>query len=283
MKESSAQIYASALTSFCEFLNVADPDSLIELGIDKIETLMQEWINENRNKLAPKYLNLVYCSVKRWYQIHGLIKSTKMFREIKFDKSSRKTDALTETMLETKHVKAGFKSDNYREVYYKIKCLFRHPSIRFNGRPYLLRKYADRIPDRITKIYNDEDTKEFLMRHNGKISSIYQITGLTKEREKELRDMYVNACDRWISRNIFETASQEEIDKAETLIIYSQQIAELSEDKVEALRQAFRKGTLTFEGLQVELGKLTRQALDSKMEQKLEQLFLKMNAKYNNQ
>lgn len=379
LKESSAKVYARAFRSFCRFAEVSDPYALIELGIDRIEALMQRWISQKRNKLAPKYLNVAYCSVKRWCQIHGLIKSTKMFREIRFDKSSRKIDAFTEVMLETKHVKAGFKvanledqvdwglyslcglrprlipqlkvqnlyaknyeivdgsfrftvkpplaivprtyagnkanitffvfiptklaellemqlntyenvmaetkisrSGNYRAIYHKIKCMFKHPSINFKGRPYLLRKYADRILDRITKIYNDEDTKEFLMGHKGKVSAIYQVTGLTQEREKELRDMYVNACGKWISQNIFETASQEEIDRSEMLIAYSQQIAELNEDKLEALRQAFRKGTLTVEVLQVELGKLTRQALDKTMEAKFEQLYLKMNNKYNN-
>jgi hypothetical protein len=380
LKESSVEVYSSALTSFCEFAGVTNPCGLNELGIDSIEILMQQWINQNRNRLSPKFLNVTYCSVKRWCQIHGLIKSTKMFREIKFDKSSRKTDALTETMLETKHIKAGFKIANLEDqidwglyalcglrpriipqlkvknlyqtnyeiikdefrftvkpplmiiprtyagnkanitfmifiptkladlmqmqlntdgnvtaetkisgcgnahaVYYKIKCLFGHPSINFTGRPYLLRKYADRILDRITRIYNDEDLKEFLMGHKGKISGIYQTTGLTEERENELREMYVNACGRWISRNIFETASQEEIERAEMLIAYSEQIAELDKDKTEALKNAIRNGTLTVEALQAELGKLTREALDRTMEAKFEQLFLRMNAKYNNQ
>ena len=379
LKESSARVYARAFRSFCRFAEVSDPYALNELGIDVIETLMQRWINQNRNRLAPKYLNVAYCSVKRWCQIHGLIKSTKMFREIKFDKSSRKIDAFTEAMLGTKHIKVGFKvanledqidwglyslcglrprlipqlkvqnlyarncevvggdfrftvkpplmiiprvyagnkanitffvfiptklaellemqlnindnvttktristSDNYREVYYKIRCMFEHPSINFNGRPYLLRKYADRILDRITKTYNDEDTKEFLMGHKGKVSTIYQTTGLTEEKESELRDMYVNACDKWISQNIFETASQEEIDKSEMLITFSRQVAEVNKDKLEALRQAFKKGTMTVEALQVELGKLTKQALDKAMEAKFEQLYLRMEAKHNN-
>lgn len=145
-----------------------------------------------------------------------------------------------------------------------------------------MRKYADRILDRITKIYNDEDLKEFLMGHKGKISAIYQVTGLTEERENELREMYVNACDRWISRNIFETASREEIERAKMLIEHSQQIAEIDKDKLEALRQAFKKGTLTVEALQAELGKFTRRALDKTMEAKFEQLFLRMKRKYSN-
>jgi len=94
--------------------------------------------------------------------------------------------------------------------------------------------------------------------------------------------MYVNACDKWISQNIFETASQEEIDRSEMLIAYSQQIAELDKAELGALRQAFEKGTLTVEVLQAELGKLTRQALDKTMEAKFEQLYLRMEAKHNN-
>lgn len=91
MKETSAQVYASVLTSFCEFAEVPDAYGLVDLGLDKLEALMLKWISENRNRLAPKHMNVMYCAVKRWCQIHGLVKSTKMFREIKFDRSSRKT------------------------------------------------------------------------------------------------------------------------------------------------------------------------------------------------
>lgn len=87
MKDSSAETYARALKSFCRSIEVSGLRLFNELGIDKIETLMQQWINQNRDRLAPKYLNLTNCAVKRWCQIHGLINSTKMFREIKFDKS----------------------------------------------------------------------------------------------------------------------------------------------------------------------------------------------------
>jgi hypothetical protein len=127
----------------------------------------------------------------------------------------------------TKQTKIG-EADNAREIYYKMKTLLRHPAIGFNGRPYLLRKYADGILDRITKRFNDEDTKEFLMGHKGRVSAIYQTTGLTKEREDELRTMYVSACDKWISANIFEAVDQEGSGKIEMLITYSQQIAELT-------------------------------------------------------
>lgn len=377
MKPLSVAAYKRSFRRFCKYAGVT-PDQFPEIGLERIEDLMTDFISDNRGKLAPKYLNVIFSAVKRWCQIQGLIKSTKMFREIKFDKSSRKVDALREPMIETKHLKKLFKianledsvdiglyglvglrpriipqlevkdiyrknyeivdgrirltakptlmviprtytgnkanitflvfiptklaeltemllntngkvtpetkiskSDNVRDVYYKMKTLLRHPAIGFNGRPYLLRKYADSILDRITRIYNDEDFKEFLMGHKGKISAVYQVTGLTKEKERELRDMYAKACDKWISENIFETVSQEESDKSEMLIAYSEQIVDIDKRKIEALRQTFQKGRLTLEALQNELGKLTRQTLDSKMEQKFEQLFLKMNAKYN--
>ena len=172
-------------------------------------------------------------------------------------------------------------SDNKAEIYYKIKCLFKHPSINFNGRPYLLRSYADRILERITHQFNEEDFKEFLMGHRGKISAIYQIKALTKEDEEKYREMYVKSCDKWISQNIFETVSHEEIDKGEMLIAYSQQIVDIDRDRLEALRQAFRSDKLSITALQIELGRLTRQALDRTIEAKFEQLYLKMKAKHN--
>ncbi len=365
-----------ALRVFCKYART-QPYDFERIELEKIEDSAADFIADNHDRLAPKYLNLIFNAVKRWYQIHGLIKSTKMFREIRFDTSSRKTDALTEAMLETKHIKMGFKvanledqidwglyvlcglrpkiipqlkvknlhqrnyeiidgalrfttkpplmiiprayagnkgnitflafiptrlaellemqlkinervtletkiskSDNNREVYYKIKCLFKHPSIRFNGRPYLLRKYADRILDRITKIYNDEDMKEFLMGHKGKISAIYQITGLTKEKEKELRDMYVKACDEWIDENIFEMRSKEEIDKAELIIrVTKSSGVELDEQKIEALREMFNCGKLTFERFEAEIGKLTLQAFDRQVEARFDQLMSRWQAR----
>ena len=377
-KSSSAEIYECALRRFCKEIDVT-PNELARKPLDEVEDLTEMFIHQNKGKLSPKYLNVVYCSIKSWCLFNKKIKNTAQFRQIKFDKSSRKTDALTETMLETKHIKTSFKianledqvdwglyglcglrpriipqlavrdlysknyeivdgklrftvrpplmiipqtyagnkgnitfmvfipsklaelvemqlnandkitpetriseSDNKAEIYYKIKCLFKHPSINFKGRPYLLRSYADRILERITHQFNEEDFKEFLMGHRGKISAIYQIKALTKEDEERYREMYVEACDKWISQNIFETVSREKIDKGEMLIAYSQQIADIDQDKLRPLKQAFVSGKLSTKTLQIELGKLTRQALDKTMEAKFEQLYLKMEAKHNN-
>ena len=101
------------LNSFCKFAKVSDPHALTELGLDAIETLMQEWISQNRGKLAPKRLNLTYCAVKRWCQIEKLIKSTKMFREMRFDKTSRKTR--DRTMLTKNIMKKLFDNADLKE------------------------------------------------------------------------------------------------------------------------------------------------------------------------
>ncbi|MDH5390087.1 MAG: hypothetical protein OEX10_02925 [Candidatus Bathyarchaeota archaeon] len=41
--------------------------------------------------LSPKYLNLIYLAIKKWCLYHGIIKNRKQFKEILFDKTSRKT------------------------------------------------------------------------------------------------------------------------------------------------------------------------------------------------
>ena len=71
-----------------------------------------KFIRTNQGTLAPKYLNVVYYATKRWCAIKELIKGARMFKEIKFDKSSRKNDAMSETPLETKDIKNGFKVSN---------------------------------------------------------------------------------------------------------------------------------------------------------------------------
>jgi len=82
------------------------------MGLERIEDLTADFIAEKRDVIAPKYLNVVYCSIKRWFYIKRMIKSTKMFRELRFDKTSRKIDALSEAPIETRHVKTMFKIGN---------------------------------------------------------------------------------------------------------------------------------------------------------------------------
>ena len=61
LKNASAVVYTRFLWRFCKFVNVDDAYDLLKLGLDKIE------------ELAPKYLNVVYCSIRRWCTIKELI------------------------------------------------------------------------------------------------------------------------------------------------------------------------------------------------------------------
>jgi len=324
-------------------------ESTKERTLDRIERLMVRFIRKHDQRtaknpediLSPKYLNIVYCSVKRWCTIRELIKSARMFKEIKFDKSSRRNEAMSEMNLETIHIRNAFKvskleikvdvglyglvglrprlipqlkvkdifernrtiedgkltlvkpaiaiipreykgnkgnitfmvfiptrlcelielrlnqnhdvvtldtkissSDHERDVYYRIKEVYK--AIGFSGRPYLLRSFADTILERITRKYNDEDFKEFLMGHKGKISAIYQIKGLTQESEAHYRDMYLTACDTWINQQVFEMRSQSEIEKAHAVVDMLKSAMGIDEDKAEAIVKLFEKGKLDF-------------------------------------
>jgi len=349
LKEVSGETYRNNLRIFCNWAQIT-PIDFAELGLECIEDITADFIVAKRDILAPKFLNGIYCAVKRWCYIQKMIKSTKMFRELKFDKTSRKVDALSEMPIETRHVRTIFKTANLedavdvglyglvglrpriipqlkvkniharnyeisrngefrftvnppimiiprrykgnkgnitfmvfiptklaelieiqlntkrivsedakispsrdaRAIWYKMKTLLRHPSVNFIGRPYLLRSYADDINDRITLMFNDEDFKEFLMGHKSRMSAIYQLRGLTTEKEAKYREMYVNACDKWINANIFETFNNQTSENAKI---------ELSE-------------------LEAKLMEFVDRAVENRMMQRFEQLYLKMEAKH---
>jgi len=390
LKSESIRSYVSTLKTFCKCIDVEDPFELIKLGLEKIEDLTEEYIRRNEHKLSPKYLNVLYCAVKAWCKATRLIKSRKLFREIDFDKSSRKSDALLEAMVTTTHVKqlmnildikhkidvglcglvglrpslipqlkvllgtnrCGFHprsahiengklvidrrpaimiitrldengrprrgnkgnitffvfipskmcelietfvnsthdvvtpdtrisaSHNVDSVYFKVKRrAFR--KIGFRGRPYLLRKFADRILERITHKFNDEDFKEFLMGHKAKISAIYQISGLTEEDEKTYRDMYVEVCDSFINEQIFGTVAKEQKTVVQALGTFAaQQGVDL--ERIEAIMKILESGKMTFNEFNAELARLATEAQRGKMEQRFAELFTREYAKYNN-
>lgn len=249
----------SGLRTICKYATVDSPFELIDKGLEWIEDTTEDWIRAHEHKLAPKHLNMVYCAIKTWCKATRLIKNRNLFREIDFDKTSRKTEALTETMITTKMVRQIFEicdigdkvdfglyalfglrpslipqlkvkhfhersahiengkliidrkpalliitrldedgkplrgnkgnitffvfvptkicelietwlntncgvvtsetriseARNIDAVYFKVKQAY--GKIGFEGRPYLLRSYADRILERITREYNEED------------------------------------------------------------------------------------------------------------------------------
>jgi hypothetical protein len=350
LKEESANGYRNNIRIFCNWARV-QPFDFARLGLERVEDLTADFIAEKRGVLAPKYLNAIYCAIKRWCHIQRMMKSTRLFREIRFDKTSRKVDALTEMPIETRHVKTIFKiadledaidaglyaliglrpriipqlvvrnvhgrnyeidadgkfrftvkppimiiprtymgnkgnitfmvfiptklaelielqlntkqpvtgatkispSRDANALWYKMRKLLRHPAVNFKGRPYLLRSFADDINDHITLMFNDEDFKEFLMGHRSRMSAIYQLRGLTTEKEAKYRDMYVKACDEWINTNIFEVCNN----------------------------QAFKSEKIDPSLLEAKLMELIERALDSRMLEQFERLYLRMEAKHN--
>jgi len=373
----------SGLRTICKYANVNNPFELIDKGLEWIEDITEEWIRAHEHKLAPKHLNMVYCAIKTWCKATRLIKNRRLFREIDFDKTSRKTEALMETMITTKMVRQIFEicdigdkvdiglyvfcglrpslipqlrikhfhersahvengklvidrkpallivtrlgedgkprrgnkgnitffvfvptkicelietrlntgndaatsetrigeARSHDSIYFKVKQAYRR--VGFKGRPYLLRSYADRILERITREYNEEDLKEFLMGHKGKVSAIYQIKGLTEEDEKLYRDMHSAVCDKWINENIFGTHMKEDINKAEMLIRFAKQLGANGIDMAQIL-EAFKESKIDINQFEARLAKRAIRALDNRMMRKFEQLYLKMESKHNN-
>jgi len=372
----------SGLRTICKFAVADNPFDLTDRGLEWIEDITEEWIRAHEHKLAPKHLNMVYCAVKTWCKVTRLIKNRRLFREIDFDKTSRKTEALTETMITTKMVRQIFEicdigdkvdlglyafcglrpslipqlkvkhfhertahiengklvidrkpalliitrlgedgkprrgnkgnitffvfvptricelietwlntsceavtsetrigeARSHDSIYFKAKQAYR--KVRFKGRPYLLRSYADKILERITRQYNEEDLKEFLMGHKGRVSAIYQIKGLTEEDEKLYRDMYRAACDSWLDENIFATHRKEDTNKAEMLVRFAKQLGVNSTDAFQAF-EGLQQWKVDVRQFEAKLAELADRALNSRMLEQFERLYLRMEAKHN--
>lgn len=372
LKESTCETYIDGLTTFQRQTGI---NLLKERSLKKIENATQRFIRQNENKLSPKYLNTIYCAVRRLCQIRGLIKSTHMFRQIKFERQARKNDALFEQPITTEMMRKVFETfpiedkidvgfyglcglrprlipqlrvkniypphykiengkiklkkptiiiiprtfegnkgnvtfftilpvkiaelletwlntqaskvtpetklsetDNRRDVYTKMKRILR--KVGYTGRPYMLRKYADDLLDRITYFEHDEDFKEFLMGHKGEISAVYQKKGLSPEKEKEYLDKYMRTVNEWIDEKIFGKPSKQEIDKAEMLASFARNLG-VPDEKINAIFDLLKTGQMTPEQFEQELNITVQKQLEKQMENKFEQMFVKLNKKYN--
>jgi integrase len=78
------------LRKFCKEYDLT-PELLVKLPLSTIEDLTEEYIHAKKHIIAPKQLNVIYCAIKSWCLYNRKIKSYAQFRQIKFDKSSRKT------------------------------------------------------------------------------------------------------------------------------------------------------------------------------------------------
>jgi integrase len=370
-KRKTVEMYALTLARFCKSENV-EPFDFETLGLETIEDKCENFIRQNQDRLSPKYLNVIFNAVKSWCFCTKLIKSRKLFREIKFDKSSRKFDAINEVSLETSHIKqmiqtsdmdtkilvglyafAGLRpalipqltvgdfavndytlqngkiefqnknpflyvNKNYEgnkahitffvilhskitelletalnsnsepvtaktplmrkynssdAIYQKIVSLF--ASVGFVGRPYLLRSFADKVLDRnlASGEKRDEDLKEFMLGHKGKISAVYQLKALSTEDAVQYRKMYDNV-DKWICENIFGTATTEGLVRAKA---QSELALKFGADPTQTkqLVDALTVGEMTIEQYDRDLTKAIEQAQTKSLEAKFEMLFSK--------
>jgi integrase len=340
-----------------------------------VEARTESYIMRHTRDLAPKTLNIVFSAVKTWCLAEGLVRNRKMFKEIRFDRTSRQTDAMTERPLENETIKQLFNVSDAQEkvllglyglcgmrpsllpqlkvsnflnhdaeivngklkfnsknpflivpreydgnkanitffviipskvaeyiehtvnkandrvtpetlllskyatevaIYKKIKLMFR--DVGFSGRPYLLRSFADNLLDQ-TLGHADEDLKERMLGHKGKISAVYQFHGLTDEIKKEYLAKY-QKVENWINERIFGTVSTEQKTQAELLSAYATNIG-VPAEKVAALMKELFDTPLSFEDFQKRLTAATNDALETRMTTKFETMFREMNHKYN--
>jgi len=375
LKQSTLTSYSNAINKFCKDQKI-NPFDFPKIGLEQIEEMTEKYILSHVDILAPKSLNLLYNAIKTWCFVLRMIKNRRLFREIKFDKSSRKMDAMTEQPIQTKHMEElmrisdgyekvllglyglcalrpslltqlkvkDFHQDDYKLDNGKIKFTVKNPfllvpkeykgnkgkitffavvpsqitsliehclnqngnvtpntkicvkyaasqtaiflkvkemlkQVEFEGRPYLLRAFGDRLFDRTIK-EQDKDLKEFMMGHKGKISAIYQMHALTQEDKDGYLKIYA-ATEQWINEKVFGTRSREELTKAE--IIKSFAIANgANAEQADAIYDLMKLGKMRMTDYEDKIKTLMNVALEAKMKTQFEKLFLEMNKKHNN-
>ncbi|MCZ2809783.1 MAG: hypothetical protein O2V44_10555, partial [Candidatus Bathyarchaeota archaeon] len=110
--------------------------------------------------------------------------------------------------------------------------------------------------------------------------AIYQIKGLTEEDEKLYRDMYRAACDSWLDENIFATHRKEDTNKAEMLVRFAKQLGVNSTDAFQAF-EGLQQSKVDVRQFEAKLAELADRALNSRMLEQFERLYLRMEAKHN--
>ena len=367
----TATSYAGALIKLCtsaqfnrhpfEILN-GEKFTMDDARLEKIEYATEDFILDHVNKLAPKYLNVIYNAIKSWLFVNRMIKTRRIFRELKFDKTSLKESALMSQNVTTPDMKTMFSladgtdalsigayglqglrpslipylrvtnihprsytitdgrieltrpcmivirskyidtdeqynpkfkkgewvqgnkahidfisfvptritellehfvnkpqfdnngdpipiehrklnpADNKRDVRYIIKKYFREID-KGDMNPYRLRNYANFLFGKIKD--KDDDLKEQLMGHKGKISAVYQFRGLSDEQEKEYRMIY-SIIDTYIDENVFGSLTETDRKIADTLDTMAHTLG-VDVDQVAAIRAILEQGKMSLD------------------------------------
>jgi integrase len=367
LRPKSLETYGKVLCIFSDETGI-DLFDLPKLA--EIEEATEAYIMRHRHDRGAKYLNVVFSAIKAWVFAKGLIKNRNQFKEISFDRSSRKTDALTEQPLTTDLIKKLFdvsdahekvllclyalcglrpsllpqlkvrdflnhdaviengklkfnvknpfltvpkdyegnkahitffvilpskateyvefcvnqnetvrpetrllqKYDSTIAIHAKVKNMF--VTVGFSGRPYLLRSFADRLLD---KTIEDQDLKEFMMGHKGKISAIYQFRAPTDEDKTEYRKQY-SVTERRINEEIFGAASSEQLNIAEATANFAQSLG-VPKDQIERIYHMLSEGKLTLEAYNKMIREQTQVALQERMKEQVKEVLEEINGK----
>ena len=114
LTKSSSKVYTVSILKLCNTMNTT-PEQLLEWDLERVENLTEDFILDHRKILAPRYLNVIYNAVKTWLFVNRKIKSRKLFKEIKFDKSSLKVSALLTESITTTDMKKMLQLANGEE------------------------------------------------------------------------------------------------------------------------------------------------------------------------
>jgi len=372
LRPATLKVYSKGLKKFCSEMGI-DPFEMPNMKLEDIEDMTEQFIMSNQGEISAKYLNVIYASIKTWCYVHKLIKNRKLFRELKFDRTSRKNDALKEMPLEPHHVKAAFQISDANEkvllgLYgieglrpklipqltvaqihpehytiengqfkftvknpfvfipkewqgnkahitffvilhsqlaelieqtinidndnvttktpltskYRTESNIHHKVIKiyskigFKGRPYLLRTFADRILD---KTIADEDLKEFMMGHKGKVSAIYQFKQLTKSDIEDYTTQY-QATEQLVNEKVFGIIAKERLGQAEQIKRFAVTLG-VNEAKAQEIFELLQKGKMSLTEYEKELADMTKRTQEQRMKETFEAMWLEMNHKHN--
>ena len=155
---------------------------------------------------------------------------------------------------------------------YHIEKLF--SLVGFKGRKYLLRHFAYK---RFKQAVSDYDFREWLMGHRGRVSAIYDHGHYLTE--EEIRQYKALIDTRVLTVYGVNRPREDIIDaRIDTLRAL---LNNLDSNAIYRLKNDLISGKISSKQFNQKLTDLAQESMSKQMENKFEQLFLKMNRKYN--